>query len=277
MGTSAGVLALWDLRFGLLLRTWSVNRAGAGDLRRIHQIAIHPGKDKGRWIVVAVEDETASPEEEATNAKKQHGFLVVEVWDIDKGVKVEEFRSIGAGMNVPTSRSLFPGAVAMGGDLTPTLMQEAILDPAQAIEALLLNSTTTTGRPSTNGTRPSRLSTVSPTAPFRTSTVSTSSPPSLNEPSRFPRPGVYSFLVGSNYPSSAQDPERVRYPNSLANSGGDPATRAGAGENQSSSQHLGYLITGGGDRKIRYWDLDRPEKSAVVSSLEADDEKPVFT
>ncbi|KAI9774272.1 MAG: Serine/threonine-protein kinase [Geoglossum simile] len=39
----------------------------------------------------------------------------------------------------------------------------------------------------------------------------------------------------------------------------------------------GFFITGGSDRKIRYWDLTHVEASLVVSGLDAEETKPTFT
>lgn len=38
----------------------------------------------------------------------------------------------------------------------------------------------------------------------------------------------------------------------------------------------GFLITGGSDRKVRFWDMVRPENSLVVNGLEAEEPKPSF-
>ncbi|PQE23933.1 hypothetical protein CJF32_00006733 [Rutstroemia sp. NJR-2017a WRK4] len=38
----------------------------------------------------------------------------------------------------------------------------------------------------------------------------------------------------------------------------------------------GFMITGGSDRKIRFWDLSNVESSMVVSGLEVDESKPVY-
>lgn len=38
----------------------------------------------------------------------------------------------------------------------------------------------------------------------------------------------------------------------------------------------GYLITGSEDHKIRFWDLGKPERSAVVSGLDIEAEEPDF-
>jgi phosphoinositide-3-kinase regulatory subunit 4 len=39
----------------------------------------------------------------------------------------------------------------------------------------------------------------------------------------------------------------------------------------------GFIITGGSDKKIRFWDLARVENSMVVSGLSSDEPKPTFT
>jgi phosphoinositide-3-kinase regulatory subunit 4 len=39
----------------------------------------------------------------------------------------------------------------------------------------------------------------------------------------------------------------------------------------------GFIVTGGSDKKIRFWDLIRVESSAVISGLDAEEPKPTFT
>ena len=83
VGTSSGVLSLWDKRFGLLLKSWQVGRSGAGRTARVHQCAVHPTKGKGRWVMVAVETWKGNPELTPST--------LIEVWDIEKTVLVESF------------------------------------------------------------------------------------------------------------------------------------------------------------------------------------------
>ena len=82
VGTSSGVLSLWDKRFGLLLKSWQVGRSGAGRTARVHQCAVHPTKGKGRWVMVAVETWKGAEPAPST---------LLEVWDIEKTVLVESF------------------------------------------------------------------------------------------------------------------------------------------------------------------------------------------
>jgi len=72
LGTSHGVLDLWDLRFRLRLKAWGL--AGGTP---IHRLIIHPFKGRGRWVSVA--GGTGQPE--------------ITVWDIEKSQCREVFRA----------------------------------------------------------------------------------------------------------------------------------------------------------------------------------------
>jgi phosphoinositide-3-kinase, regulatory subunit 4 len=43
------------------------------------------------------------------------------------------------------------------------------------------------------------------------------------------------------------------------------------------SKRSGFMVTGGSDRKIRFWDLNRVEASLVVSGLDGEEPKPSFS
>ncbi|KIP05625.1 hypothetical protein PHLGIDRAFT_128766 [Phlebiopsis gigantea 11061_1 CR5-6] len=123
-GTSTGVLSLWDLRFGILIKSWRAD-AAARRSTRIHHCTVHPTKGKGRWIVVAVEsardDATAGAE-----GSSRGMTTLVEVWDIEKTLLVETFTT----RSVATSSSPLPD---------PQDAQTHIVDPspAAAIAALV--------------------------------------------------------------------------------------------------------------------------------------------
>lgn len=209
---------------------------------RIHKIAVHPCRGKGRWIVVAMEEE---------GAEEKTGALVAEVWDIDRGMRVEEFKVVGpaplAAPSPPTATS--QKAAPANSDLPSTSAQDATLSPADAIEALLSASDAPL-KPRT------RLALSSSALTEQT----TSAPP------RSHPPGVRAFLVGTDY--SMQTDAR---PSTTPSASG--IVDAGGAEGK---KEVGYLITGGEDRKLRFWDLGRASKSAVVSGLEIDDEAPTF-
>lgn len=71
LGTSHGVLDLWDLRFRLRLKAWGI--AGGTP---IHRVIIHPFRGRGRWVSIA--GGTGQPE--------------ITVWDVEKSQCREVFR-----------------------------------------------------------------------------------------------------------------------------------------------------------------------------------------
>jgi phosphoinositide-3-kinase, regulatory subunit 4 len=83
VGTSTGVLTLWDKRFGLLIRSWHVGIASSGRSVRVHQCVVHPSRSRGNWIMVSVETSRKGSDRSSTP--------LVEVWDIEKAVLVETF------------------------------------------------------------------------------------------------------------------------------------------------------------------------------------------
>jgi phosphoinositide-3-kinase regulatory subunit 4 len=64
--------------------------------------------------------------------------------------------------------------------------------------------------------------------------------------------------------------------------GGHSAHRLDIGDisNESSLTHRsvgrGFMINGSEDRKIRLWDLGRPERTTILSGLESDHDKPAY-
>ncbi|KAN0103594.1 ARM repeat-containing protein [Russula decolorans] len=82
-GTASGVLTLWDIRFGLMIKTWKTVSAAANGSSRIHQCVVHPCRGRGRWIIVAVE---------TGGSTSQSGpSILLEVWDIEATRLVETY------------------------------------------------------------------------------------------------------------------------------------------------------------------------------------------
>lgn len=75
LGTSHGVLDLWDLRFKVRLKAWGVPGATA-----IYRICMHPFKGRGRWVCVA----------------GGCGQGEVTVWDVEKTQCREVYRASGS-------------------------------------------------------------------------------------------------------------------------------------------------------------------------------------
>jgi phosphoinositide-3-kinase, regulatory subunit 4 len=82
-GTASGVLTLWDIRFGLMIKTWKTVSAAASGPSRIHQCVVHPCRGRGRWIIVAVET--------ARSASQNAPSILLEVWDIETTKLVETY------------------------------------------------------------------------------------------------------------------------------------------------------------------------------------------
>lgn len=244
VGTSAGVLSLWDLRFGLLLRSWSVGKRG------VHRIELHPSKGKNRWIIVSLED-TRGEEEPIDKL----GTLVAEVWDIDRGAKVEEYRIIAPGQ-MTVSRTRFD-SLGYGGANAHGMI-EAVMEPAKAIEALLVSAA--------NGKAKGRTGSTNMRLPTSFPTSETTNP---LDSLRSHRPEIKAFLVGNDY-GAQYDGSRGNY--SIHHSG--ELIEADGGN---SKRDTGFMISAGEDRKIRYWNLASIDGSAVISGLDLEEEKPIFS
>ncbi|PLW39070.1 hypothetical protein PCASD_08954 [Puccinia coronata f. sp. avenae] len=78
VGTGMGYLSLWDLRFGLLLKTWKIADGP------IHQLSVHPTQGKGRWVVVAALSTIDSNSDRPT-------YQTLQVWDLEVGELVQTF------------------------------------------------------------------------------------------------------------------------------------------------------------------------------------------
>lgn len=87
LGTSHGVLDLWDLRFKVRLKAWGVPGATS-----IHRIRIHPSRGRGRWVCIA----GGSGQGEIT------------VWDVEKTQCREVYR---AGASREASKNYEPWPV----------------------------------------------------------------------------------------------------------------------------------------------------------------------
>lgn len=75
VGTSHGVVDLWDLRFKMRLKGWGVPGKGA-----IYRICIHPTKGRGKWVCVS----------------GGTGLGEVTVWDLEKTLCREIYRTGGS-------------------------------------------------------------------------------------------------------------------------------------------------------------------------------------
>lgn len=77
-------MTLWDLRFGLLLKSWRAGGQSTSGRKspRVYHCAMHPTKGKGRWVVLALESQTDASAETS---------VLLEVWDVEKAMLVETY------------------------------------------------------------------------------------------------------------------------------------------------------------------------------------------
>lgn len=127
VGTSTGVLTLWDLRFGMLLKSWRVGASSAETARspRIYQICLHPTQGKGRWVMVAFE--TIKPITPGIDTSSP--TTLVEVWDIEKTSLMETYatREMVAGFSADEE-------LDQPAEVTGEPMED---NPAMAVSALV--------------------------------------------------------------------------------------------------------------------------------------------
>lgn len=117
-GTSTGVLSLWDIRFGILIKSWKVGGSLKGNSGRVNQCVVHPTKGKGKWVVVAIE----TPK----TATDGSSHTLLEVWDIEQTVMVETF----------STRTVVSAAETVE-EPKEVSVEDAEMTPASAIAALV--------------------------------------------------------------------------------------------------------------------------------------------
>lgn len=127
-GTANGVLSLWDLRFGMLLKSWRVGASSGETAKssRIYQILLHPTQGKGRWVMVAFE--TAKPI--TPGVETSSPTTLIEVWDIEKTLLMETY----------ATREIVAGGSGADGELpqpTEVTGEPTEVNPATAIAALV--------------------------------------------------------------------------------------------------------------------------------------------
>jgi phosphoinositide-3-kinase regulatory subunit 4 len=148
-GTATGVLILWDLRFGLRVRTWRVGIAssfGSAEGPNILSLAPHPTKGKGRWVIVALQSRTpAHSETEGIESESTQA----EVWDIEHGILVERYLSTQTAPSQDNSEPLSqspPEASVPAEDISPAAAIAALVRMRQ-VEAEAYARPVMTGGP----------------------------------------------------------------------------------------------------------------------------------
>lgn len=239
-GTQSGYLALWDLRFGLLLRTW---RAGNGHTAAIQSITLHATKGKGRWVIVTLDD--------------GDGF---EIWDIGTAQCVERFVFVHDLATKDALRDLRrkrAGSVAtnssrQGSHGAPAVESSA----ADAIEQLLQSAE----NGSAAGLVAKEIQHDNPAAALH------------GFHHRANRPSIKAILTGSDYASPAASnlaslPPLMESPADGIQ--GVPAPKA--------TRDTGWIISAGEDKRLVFWDLTHIEKSSLIVGADDGEEKAVYS
>lgn len=196
VGTTHGILSLWDLRFRVRLKAWGVPGWGY-----VHRIQLHPTKLRGRWVCVSSTGSSGNS---------------ITVWDIEKFRCREAYRPA----TTSTSDATPNGAhrASRGGNVRGYTVDmkdyEAWPVDEDRPEGMLRRFA---GAPANAG--------------FESSPESNGSAAGL---------GTLVFAAGLNSPD----------------------------DDKASSSRCGFIISGGSDRRIRLWDLARPELSTIISGLD---------
>ena len=244
VGTITGILTLWDLRFGLLIKSWKAGVIAPGRSLRIHKCIVHPTKGRGRWVMVAVE--TRSPAQGSTTPVDSRGIILVEVWDIETTTLVETFETREALSDLP---ALTLEADAPQSEIAAAVVgQDAEKNPAAAIAALVRSRTAVPE----NG---------------NVTAVYSDAPETTRQSTAWTQPDVCAMVGGADFAGLAGIPR------------GEFGRLDGAGNGETGVVKTGggFIITGSEDRKIRLWDLSRTERSVVLSGGESEGERATFT
>ncbi|KAK0532074.1 Serine/threonine-protein kinase [Tilletia horrida] len=282
IGTLGGVLSLWDMRFGLLLKSWSVgagqSRNGSGTLK-ITRCVLHPSKGKSRWVMVAYETVGASFEGRLRGNDRSNGDadadaaggstpgVLIETWDIDTGTLVETFES--ADTSLPRlSRLSTEQSVARAASSEP---EAGLSGAADAIERLL-------NRRKGDMEADDQLLAVEEEMSDDENREPEITQRTVRERLRkvnTVRAGAKSMIVGlEGYASSSGGTT-----NSAAIAGS--WIDAGKLAAEANGRHVagtsvaganggpqGYMICAGEDKRIRFWDLGRTEKSVSIAGVD---------
>jgi phosphoinositide-3-kinase regulatory subunit 4 len=237
-------MTLWDLRFGLLLRSWTTFSASTGTRRCIHHIVPYPSKMRSRYVAVAVE--TTGTNSPRSAQERLQGSVTLEVWDIEKATLEETFATAegpldtGDASDTDSSAPPDPPSVPKEGHTVSTNAASAIAELVRSQRA----------REKSQQKKSDILNTdivVDPDAPAQT----------------WMRPDVRALLALTDNSSLAQG--------SVGNKKELEAGKAGADKGRG-----GLLLVGTESRRIHLWDLARIERSVVLSGLDAEQGPPQY-
>lgn len=175
LGTSHGILDLWDLRFMLRLRSFGIGGAGIG--QRVDKLLLHPSRGHGKWVVASCGGE-------------------VSIWDIEKLTCREVLRPASFKLSSNSSRRPKSYEPWYPDEESSETMLKRFASQIDADEALLQPHPPTNNNQTDSEPNP-KISTPSQPRSPPSSHISRSSP------------GISSLLIFNDYlsnPSSSQSP-----------------------------------------------------------------------
>lgn len=286
VATIGGVMCLWDLRFHLLLKTWRIGDENDRGLLQVNSCILHPSRGKGKWVMVAYERLNVKFEGE-TKGKAGKAETLLETWDIDKAICVERFEAVyvesaaavssrdanGSRNNSPERGGILgesPPSAAQFAEIEPTKMPNGLESAAQGIERLVKTLEWNQDRQQggneewqQDGKQDETPETEEETtAQHRGGTNSQSSTTST-----IPSVNVKVLLAGLEGYTSSAPAQSAQVGGGWLDAGKLAQEDARTLTNNQSGP-AGYLITAGQDRRIRFWDLGRVEKSCCLAPKE---------
>jgi phosphoinositide-3-kinase regulatory subunit 4 len=144
VGTAAGYLALWDLRFGLRVRVWQAGTSSStpSEHTSVVALALHPTRGKSRHVVVAIQSRAETGTVRSGQDAEEGASTQAEVWDIEQGTLVERFVSLQPGAAVST-----PSATAVSDDTSPAAAIAALVKARQAASETYVRPSTISAPP----------------------------------------------------------------------------------------------------------------------------------
>lgn len=238
-GTLAGYLSLWDLRFGLLLRTWKAGHSGTGGVR---SCTIHNTRGKGRWVIVTLDN--------------YEGF---ETWDIGTAQCVERYMLVHDTASKEALRNLrrrrrTSSTMSAQGRQAVAGAHAFDESPAQAIENFLASSGMPMerkhdGHPNTQDGDPAAALHGFEYRPNK--------------------PAITTLLHGVDYSNALSGSSSLgSLPTVVELESGNAAVRA--------RPSAGWIISAGEDRRLVFWDLENAEKSSLIVGAEEGEDKTTF-
>jgi phosphoinositide-3-kinase regulatory subunit 4 len=171
------------------------------------------------------------------NSSERKMSNLVEVWDVEKSMLVETFVTRTGIMSDPIPE--LPETVATSADMSPADAIAALVRARHAQSQAGMSD-------GSGGGLPGGFPEVSKTEML---------------PS--PAPDVRAMVVGLDFGGHSMTP-RSGFNDLMVDS------------NLSRSIGKGFMITGSEDRKVRFWDMGKIERTAVLCGLESEQERPSF-